>query len=294
MTYGSAAAPVSVWIALSESGGVYAEAADALRNDVDRAHPGRVEWRVAVAGQIGRPRGEPQWVVAVGTAAQRAMQELFADDPSPPPLLAILVPKIAFERFADPQRLRSGQQSAIFLDQPPSRQIDLAQLAIPSLRSLGILYGSESKPGVAGLERAARERGVRFHARQPPHDGLFGALQLLLPDIDVLLAVPDPQVFNGQTAANILAAAYRRRVPLIGFSPAYARAGALVSLYSTPAQVGRRGGEVLRQAWAGRSLPPPQSAREFVVTVNQDVARSLDLVLSEEQLTEQLRLRERQ
>jgi hypothetical protein len=56
--------------------------------------------------------------------------------------------------------------------------------------------------------------------------------------VDALLAVPDPLVFNSQTAANILAAAYRRRIPLIGFSPAYTRAGALVSLYSTPDQIG--------------------------------------------------------
>jgi ABC-type uncharacterized transport system substrate-binding protein len=123
--------------------------------------------------------------------------------------------------------------------------------------------------------------------------GLFDALQSVLPDVGVLLALPDPSVFNSQTAANILTAAYRRQVPLVGFSPAYVKAGALLALYSTPAQVGARGGEVLRQALAGKVLPSPQWPREFVVAVNQDVARSLGFALDEARIGEQLRQKDR-
>lgn len=293
MTYGSMAAPVTGWIALSDTGGVYAETAEALRAEVERTHPGRIDWRVALSVQFRKTRPEPQWVVAVGSSALRDMQDLFADDPTPPPLLAVLIPRLAFERIADPARLRAGQISAVFLDQPPARQMELARLAIPSLRALGVLLGGESRAAAAALEKAARERGVELLARQVVSDGLFPALQALLPEVDGLLAVPDPVVFNSRTAANILAATYRQRIPLIGFSPAYARAGALVSLYSTPEQVGVRGGEVLRQAFSARTLPPPQWPRDFVVTVNQDVARSLGLAIEEAQLVQQLRRAEK-
>jgi putative ABC transport system substrate-binding protein len=294
MTYGSAAAsPVSVWVALSDAGGVYGEAAEALRAEVERVHPGRIEWRVASAAELRQNRSEPQWVVAIGSSAQRAMQERFADDSRPPPMLAILVPRLTFERLADPARLRTGQLSAVFLDQPPARQLMLAQLAFPALRSLGILLGGESRGQAASFERAAREQGLQLNIQVVADEGLFGALQSVLQDVDALLAVPDPAVFNSQTAANILAAAYRRRIPMIGFSPAYTRAGALLSLYSTPAQVGTRAGEMLRHALPVRSLPPPQWPRDFVVGVNQDVSRSLGLTLVETQLAQQLRQRER-
>ncbi|MBI5899367.1 MAG: hypothetical protein HZB40_09105 [Rhodocyclales bacterium] len=293
MTYGSRAAPVSVWIALSDMGGVYAEAAEALRTEVERVYPGRIEWRIASAAQLRQTRSEPQWVVAVGGSAQRAMQEHFAEDPTPPPLLVMLVPRLAFERLADPGRVRAGQVSAVYLDQPPARQLMLAQLAFPGLRSLGILLGAESRGQAASFEKAAREQGIRLNIQVVAGDGLFGALQSLLPEVDVLLATPDPAVFNSQTVANILAAAYRRRIPMIGFSPAYTRAGALLSLYSTPTQVGTRAGEMLRQALPGLALPPPQWPREFVVGVNQDVSRSLELNLVEAQLAQQLRQKER-
>ena len=281
MTYGSAraAGAIPVWVALSERGGAHFEAAEALRAEVDRAQPGRIEWRVAHWSQFSSAKPEPQWVVAIGTAAQRAMQELFASTTPPPPLLAILVPRLAFERMADQTRLRAGSLSAVFLDQPPARQLELIRLALPEVRSVGILVGGESKGHAAALEKAARERDMRLVTSQLGQDGLFPALQSVLSDAEVLLALPDPAVFNSQTAANILTAAYRRQVPLVGFSPAYVKAGALLALYSTPAQVGARGGELLRQALAGKSLPPPQWPREHVVAVNQDVARSLGLAL---------------
>jgi hypothetical protein len=121
------AAPVSVWVALSDAGGVYAEAAEALRAEVERVHPGRIEWRVAIrpsSARTGRNRSG-WWPSAV--PPQRAMQELsrrfeaaaHAGGSGAAPGLRAL---------ADPARLRTGQLSAVFLDQPPARQLDAGAL----------------------------------------------------------------------------------------------------------------------------------------------------------------------
>ncbi|MCM2306460.1 MAG: hypothetical protein NDI91_03190 [Sulfuritalea sp.] len=295
MTYGSswAAATIPVWVALSDTGRAHNDAAQALRAEVEQALPGRIEWRVAHWSQFAGAAVEPQWIVAVGTAAQRGMQNLFARDTTPPPLLSILVPRLAFERMADPARLRAGSLSAVYLDQPPWRQLELIRLALPNVRKVGMLVGAESKGHLPALEKAAKERGFELAVTAVEADGLFEALQSVLPNADVLLALPDPAVFNSQTAANILTAAYRRQVPLLGFSPAYVKAGALLALYSTPTQVGVRGGESLRQALTGKALPAPQWPREFTVAVNQDVARSLGFALDEALIGQQLRQKER-
>ncbi len=295
MTYGSswAGGTVSVWVALSETGGAYTEAAKALRSELERAPTSRIDWQVAHWSRFASSKPEPQWVVAIGATAQRAMQELFADDATPPPLLSLLVPRFAFERIADPGRLRAGTLSAVFLDQPPARQLDLIRLALPEARNLGMLVGAESKAHVVAFDKAAKERGISLVAGQAEADSLFATLQSMLPEVDALLAVPDPAIFNSQTASNILMATYRSQLPLIGFSPAYVKAGALLAVYSTPLQIGTRGGELLRQALAGRNLPPPQWPNDFVVSVNQDVARSLGFVLHGPQLGEQLRQKER-
>lgn len=295
MTYGSAWANGAglVWVALSENGGVHAEAADSLRAEVEQAQAGRNEWRVGHWSQFRVAAAKPALVIAVGSVALRGMQEQFATDAAPPPLVAILVPRLNFERIADPARLRAGSLSAVFLDQPAARQLELIRLALPMVRNVGMLAGDESRGFVPALEKAAAERGLRLVVSRVGETGIFPALQSLLGEADLVLAQPDPSVFNSQTVANILTAAYRRQIPLLGFSSAYARAGALMSLYSTPAQVGARAGEMMRQIQAGKPLPPPQWPREFVVTVNPDVARSLGMVLDGEQLGRLLRQRER-
>ncbi|MDP2133096.1 MAG: ABC transporter substrate binding protein [Sulfuritalea sp.] len=295
MTYGScwAAAKVSVWLALSETGGAHLEAAQALRAEVERVQPGRIDWRVAQWSEFTRPVPEPEWVVTVGTTAQRGMQDLFARDATPPPMLSMLVPFLAFERMADPVRVRARSISAVFVDQPPERQMELVRLALPGIRNVGMLFSAEFKTLASALDRAAAERGLQLVALPVEPGGLFPALQSLLPDVEVVLAQPDPLVFNSQTAGNILMAAYRRKVPLIGFSPAYVKAGAMLALYSTPAQIGRRGGELLNQALSGGLLSHPQGPREFTVSVNPDVARSLGFVLDEAQLGERLRQKDR-
>lgn len=296
MTYGSswAAGSVSVWVALSDSGPAYVGAAHTLRAELERTQPGVIDWRVAHWSEFDKPAPKPNWVVAVGTQAQRSMQELFADSSSPPPVLAILVPRLAFDQAADQAWLRNGLLSAVFLDQPPARQMELIRLALPEARRVGVLMGGGWEKHTAGLEGAAKERSLNLVKSHVGPDGLFPALQTLLSGIDILLALPDSDVFNSQTAANILMATYRRQVPLFGFSPAYVKAGALMALYSTPAQVGKHGGELLRQAMAANALPPPQWPREFTVGVNRDVARSLGLALDEKTIGEQLRRKERQ
>lgn len=295
MTYGSAwaAGGISVWVALSEAGGAHAEAAEALRAELEKVQPGRIDWRVEHWTEFRRPKPEPQWVVTVGTAAQRGMQELFAGDTTPPPLLAILVPRLAFGRIADQARLRAGSLSAVFLDQPAARQVELIRLALPEARRIGILISEESKEQEPSLAKAARERDMELMTAVAAPGGVGSALPPLLAAVDVLLAIPDPAVFNGETAAGILRAAYRRQVPLIGFSPAYVKAGALLAVYSTPAQVGAHGGELLGRALAGSSLPPPRWPRDFVVSVNRDVARSIGHTLDESKLVEELRRRDR-
>ena len=56
---------------------------------------------------------------------------------------------------------------------------------------------------------------------------LYPTLQRVLADPAVLVAVPDATLFNNRTISNILLTAYHQRSPVVGFSPACVKAGAL-------------------------------------------------------------------
>jgi len=278
-----------VWVALSEVGGVHAEAAAAVTTEIERAGAGQGDAVVRPWRELtGAP---PRLIVAIGS---QAVSGMLASGPRVP-LLAVLVPEAAFQRAV--AGFNDRPNSAVLLDQPPGRQLAALRLALPSLRRIGILLGPESRWQEAAFQRAATETGAQLIVgRVSSPDGLAGALQRTLDDSDLLLAVADPVVFNNTSVQNILTAAYRQRVPLAAFSPAYVKAGALLAVYSTPAQVGRQAGEIARVFLSGRPLPPPQPPQDFVVGINAELARSLGIPLQaadEHSLAVQLRAAER-
>lgn len=223
----------------------------------------------------GGSQPEAEVIVTLGVKAT----EVAAAGEWDAPLLALLIPRSAFERIVR----RSGREalpfSAIFLDQPLKRQIELLRLALPGRNRIGVLIGPASAEAFRSLQVLAGQRNLRIaFERVDTKDALFPALARVLAESDVLLALPDPAIFNGQTLQNLLLAAYRKGVPLIAFSPAYVRAGALLAVYSAPAQLGRQAAEILRY---DRPLPPPQYPSYFSVGVNPYVARSLGLFLDD-------------
>jgi putative ABC transport system substrate-binding protein len=93
----------------------------------------------------------------------------------------------------------------------------------------------------------------------------------------VLLALPDAEIYNTVTIRNILLTTYRNKVPLIGFSPGYVKAGALCAVFSTPAQIAEQSLGIIQEYAETHTLPAAQYAKEFEVTVNEQVAHSLGL-----------------
>jgi ABC-type uncharacterized transport system substrate-binding protein len=240
--------------------------------------------------EFAASKGTPQLIVTVGSGALGAVA---VSKPARTgiPVLATLVPRITYER----ELQRGGgvlQASAVFLDQPPARQAALIRAALPAARTVGVLFGAESRGQAPALRAALSAQNLTMHGEDASSRGQFFALQSVLDDSDVLLAVADPGVFNSETIANILTAGYRRSVPMLAFSPSYVRAGALFGLYSTPEQAAATSAEVIRTVLSGKPLPKPTAVSEFVVDVNAAVARSLGLTLDSGRLQAILRERE--
>jgi putative tryptophan/tyrosine transport system substrate-binding protein len=210
----------------------------------------------------------------------------------PVPVLAALIPRLGFERvLRDTARKPVAPVTALYLDQPFGRQLDLVRLIFPDAKRIGVVWGPESVQQQPLLLDALRSRDMQEVSAKVSHSAdLFAGLKAALDDVSILIAIADPQVFSSGTIANILLSTYRARIPLLGFSPAYARAGAMVSLHSTPAQIGRQAGglatSLLRR---GGIRVPSQYPTDFTVDVNQQVARSLGVVIDAATLATQLR-----
>jgi ABC-type uncharacterized transport system substrate-binding protein len=278
MTYAlcgaAAAADPVVWVGLADGGGAYTETAEAVRAELERSGT-RVDlvvrpWREL----LGNAEPPPRMIVAVGVAAMRGL----ADARVKAPLLATLVPRAAYV-----QQAATGTPafSAIWLDQPAARLLQLVRLALPGQPRVGVLYGLESRLFELEFVQADASRIDMsiVGARVNESSRLADTLEKVIGAADVLVALPDPLIYNGNTLQNILTATYRRRIPLIGFSPAYVQAGALLGLYSTPAQLGEQCAETIRGVLAGRPLPAAQGPRRFTLGFNAGVARALGIAV---------------
>jgi ABC-type uncharacterized transport system substrate-binding protein len=232
-------------------------------------------------------------IVSVGSPALIGLTDAYVGGRlARTPLVATLLPRSLFE--AQRRRL-NVPVTGVVLDQPPVRQMALLRYAFPHVRRVGALFGPDSQLYQQAFEKAALDLGLQLNVYKVDGEAtLYPALQRVLEENDVLLAIPDAAVYNGGSIQNVLLASYRQKVPLMGFSPAYVRAGAMLALYSSPAQVASQTVRVIRSALSGVAMQPVQVPADFVVGVNANVARSLGFRLSEDALRIQLQNRENQ
>lgn len=288
---GLARAEPAVLVVSSERSPAYLEAAAAVAAEVLRAEPRRELVQLTVE-ELAAYRGPaPRLYVSLGAEACRALGRPAAAAP----VLCALLPRASFERVLRDAGRRSGASfSALYLNQPVGRQLDLMRLALPQARRVGVLWGPDSQISETLLEAAAQARGLQVvGVSVRPDEPVFNGLKKILDESDLLLALADPQIYNSNSIQNILLASFRAQVPMLAFSPAYVRAGALMAVYSTPAQIGQQAGLMARGVLQGQPLGVPQYPLQFEVSVNEHVARSLGLRLDAGSMAERLRRQER-
>ena len=212
------------------------------------------------------------------------------------PVLCALIPLESFEHILQQhQRKASPSLTALVLNQPLGRQLELIRLALPAARRVGVLWGPQSLPQAGALRDAARSRGLELREANVTSDTQLASssLRLLLASTDVLLAIAEASLYNARTVESILYSAMREHVPVVSFSPSYSRAGAVLALYATPTQVGNQAAALARRVLQGYALPAaPVAPADFSVDVNQPVARALGLALDANDLLIKLRQRE--
>ncbi len=202
------AAEPAVVLVSSETSAAYTELADTLTAELERGGTPRDAVRRMTVADIedGEPP-TPRLFVALGVRAATAL----ARTDERVPVLCTLLPRASFERVLQQSgRKPSSQFSAIYLDQPFARRLDLVRLLLPQARRIGVLWSDETADQQAALEAAAASRGLRVVSG---HVGatqtLFPALKKVLDDSDALFAVADPRIYNSASIQNILLSSVR-------------------------------------------------------------------------------------
>jgi ABC-type uncharacterized transport system substrate-binding protein len=286
------AAPREVFV-VGETGGIHARITATTR---DLLSARGVEVRLRELRPEALPAAlaaaeQPGLVVTLGAQAAQALE-----GPLQIPVLHAAIARTHYREL-----LASGEpampphdHSALFLDQPPERQVAAIQIALPQLQSIGMIASTQRADLLEPLARAAQAAGIEVvEATVTDETLLIPRVEQLLRYADALLITPDPSLYNRYTLQKVLLAAYRQRKPVIGLSSAYVRAGALLAVHAEPTAIGRDLAARIAEFVANGQLAPPGYPQHYAVAINQRVARSLGLNLPPEaDLLEALQARE--
>lgn len=200
------------------------------------------------------------------------------------PLVSVLTSSQAYRQLVAQDAGRERHTvTAIYAEASPLAQLQLISAIFESRVTVGVLLSDAS----AYLERPLRQAAASV--------GLDLLVEYLSPSVDVarsltrlrgaqvLLAVPDSTLYTPDTLRALLESTYRRGMPVVGFSSATVAAGTLATAYCAVDDVVADLVELIEGTGVLGSapLPEPRFPQYWRVVVNESVARSLGVPMSD-------------
>jgi len=84
---------------------------------------------------------------------------------------------------------------------------------------------------------------------------------------------PDSSLFNSTTLKPLIAQSLRHRLPIVGFSSGFVRAGAVAGAFPDFRDVGEQTAELAGRFLSGQPIPANERPRKLRIGINLHVAR---------------------
>ncbi|MEE9219659.1 MAG: ABC transporter substrate-binding protein [Acidobacteriota bacterium] len=260
----------------------FEEAVSGVRRRMKALHPGGiVKLEVRSFSKLSNPDAElartiatlrPALVITLGARATLWAQSNVRKIP------------LLFGLVLDPYaqgivpRLSRAPMTGVSMQIPLAEQFSYMNHVLPDVRRIGAVYDVRNERLVERAKREARKHGLELLG-EPVEDPkeVPEAFRRLVGRVDALWSFPDTTVYSREAAQFILLFSFRNRLPLMGFSKSYVRAGALFGLYADYDDLGHQLAEVAHEILGGRSASdiPISPPRRHAMALNLRVADAL-------------------
>jgi len=175
--------------------------------------------------------------------------------------------------------------TGVILSYPLSTQLKWLKKTLPDVNQIAILYNPKENLSIINdATKIAHKMALNITAipvntaKQLPY-----ALDQLKNNVQVLLAIPDRVVMSPKTAKAVLLASFRNRVPMIGLTDNWVKAGALYALSWDYADIGQQCADQATALINGKSIKqvPLAFPEQIHYVINKTIMERMKIPLSE-------------
>jgi putative ABC transport system substrate-binding protein len=225
---------------------------------------------------------EPDLILTIGSAATDMVSEEIRDLPI---VFSMVLPSSG-NRMLEELRQARPNLTGGSMEIPVETQFAKLREVLPHVRRIGVLYNpSESGAPVEEAAATARSLGLELVplAVESEKD-VLAVDEVLAGGIDVLWSVADSTVFSHQGLKHILLQTLRNRIPFVGLSPSFVKAGALLAISTDYHDLGRQAGEQSLKILAGEEAAaiPMTVPRNLSLSINMNTARQIQIEIRDD------------
>lgn len=219
------------------------------------------------------------FIITVGRESTLRTNEYLSTAKTAAPLLAVLIPRRMYNSiYKDLENHRDKERkiSAIYREQPVERQLKIIEQLLPEVKTIGVLTSMYDPTSIDELKEAVIKKNINLVITEnTKREDLIESLKHVLSNVDVLLTLPDPEIYNPFTAKGILVTSFRRGIPIIGYSKTYVDAGAVAAVYTKAGQIAQQAASITNTYFIKNSLPAPSYPMQYAVAKNEKVLSML-------------------
>jgi putative ABC transport system substrate-binding protein len=238
-----------------------------------------------IGGDLNKGRGligqmkqnKPKLIFTIGDKATFLAKEGFSDVP------------IVFSMVLNWKLLGLSENkniTGISLDVPPESQFTQLKLVVPNVARIGVIYSPEASQEL--IERAREISvglGIELVRVQVTSDKeVKKAWDGIKNKIDALWMVADPLVITQDNFEFLQKQTLRQRIPFMGYSENFVKAGALLSVSPDYETIGSQAASVTLQILEDKKEPRDIQITEpigTVIALNKNTAKKLGLSLND-------------
>jgi putative ABC transport system substrate-binding protein len=217
--------------------------------------------------------GANQLAIAVGIDAVRAV----ASSGRHAPLLATMTFRADLENLRSTDGAELKLAGALWLDLPVSQVVAGLRVIFPGTARLAVVRSpSRSDAGAPSGQVHQLPAGVSVKFVECASAAeLLVSLRKLRGQVDFVICLPDSNLYNKTTVEPLILASLEHKLPLVGFSASFTRAGAAVGVYPDFAEVGRQTAAMSERLMSNPSGVHEEFPRRTTLAVNERVLRLL-------------------